>query len=335
MDQRGIRCGRGTCRWVWVVCGWCVWLTPAVAQGSAVVLETSSGSLHGTLVSPAEAETVVLIVPGSGPTDRDGNNALGGAMRLQSDAYRQLAEALAQAGSGPGVATLRYDKRGIGQSAAAGQDESAMRFEHGIEDAAGWLAWLHDAGYARVMVLGHSEGALIGLEAAAQAREAGLRVDGVVLACPQALNASETLRRQLRPQLPDDWWTQADAALGRLEAGETVQLAELPPVLWSLFRPSVQPYLSSWFRYTPATSLAAWGGPTLIVGGTTDAQVAFADVAALASGQHEAGLVLLAGVNHLMKDVTGDLATQLPSYRDPSIPLSPRLLRVVRRFVER
>ena len=60
---------------------------------------------------------VVLIIPGSGPTDMDGNSA---ALPGKNNSLKYLAEGLA----GKGIASLRYDKRGIASSASAGKDES-------------------------------------------------------------------------------------------------------------------------------------------------------------------------------------------------------------------
>ena len=76
------------------------------------------GPLEGTLLDAGKGAPVVLIVPGSGPTDRDGNNPIG----VTSAPYRLLAEAL----GAKGVSTVRIDKRGLGGSKAAVDNRQAI-----------------------------------------------------------------------------------------------------------------------------------------------------------------------------------------------------------------
>lgn len=126
-----------------------------------VVLNTSTGALKGKMVTPNQESgyPVVLIIPGSGLTDMDGNSA---ALPGKNNSLRYLAEGLA----GKGIASLRYDKRGIASSASAGKDEYSMRFEDGIKDARGWIDYLSkDKRISGIYVLGHSEGALVGMAA--------------------------------------------------------------------------------------------------------------------------------------------------------------------------
>jgi hypothetical protein len=112
-------------------------LVPASAAAQSanevgIVLDTPAGKIAGSLLLPAAkgAAPVALIIAGSGPTDRDGNSSM---IPGRNDSLRMLAQALAQAG----IASVRYDKRGVGASAQAVQSESALRFETYIDDAAG------------------------------------------------------------------------------------------------------------------------------------------------------------------------------------------------------
>ncbi len=122
-------------------------------------IDRPDATVRGTLEMPKDVHTkipIVLIVAGSGPTDRDGNSLAG----LKSDAYKLLAAALAQRG----IASLRYDKRGVGQSSFRG-DVSKIVLGDFTEDArAIVLALKGDARFSSVSVLGHSEGGLHGLE---------------------------------------------------------------------------------------------------------------------------------------------------------------------------
>lgn len=285
-------------------------------------LDVESGVLHGTVLLPAGSgpHPVVFLHPGSGPTDRDGNTA---ALPGQNNSLRLLAEALAERG----VASLRVDKRGVGESAGALTSEADLRFDHYVEDAAAWLRHLDaDPRFGEVVAGGHSEGALIALLAGRQADS-----DAALLIAGPGRPAGAIIREQLGPQLSPALYAQADSALAALERGETG--VPSPPGLDALFRPSVQPYLASWLRYDPAVELATFGKPTLVVQGTTDVQASVADARALAASRPGIELVLIEGMNHVLKPVTGGPAEQAPSYGDPTLPLAPGLVDAVVGFV--
>jgi pimeloyl-ACP methyl ester carboxylesterase len=255
---------------------------------------TAWGQLAGTLLLPAGEGPfcAALLIAGSGPTDRDGNNPL---LPAPIDNLKRLAHALAA----HGVATLRYDKRGVGASACPGLSEEALRFEHLVDDATLLASSLAlDERIARVVLAGHSEGALI----AALAADEG---QAVVSIAGAGLPASTILRRQLRGRLPDDLARQAYATLDALERGETVD--DVPDDLVLLFRPSVQPYLISWFRHDPPSVLSQLQGPVLIVQGTADAQVGVEHAHCLLEGKPDARLRIVEGMDHLLA-LHGDIA---------------------------
>ncbi|MEO1273724.1 MAG: alpha/beta hydrolase, partial [Myxococcota bacterium] len=107
----------------------------AAASSENVSVDHNGVTLHGTLLLP-ETENAptaaILIIAGSGPTDRDGNSPV---IPGTNNSLRYLAEALAE----NGVASLRYDKRFIGQSVSPGLVESELRFDHYADDAAALL----------------------------------------------------------------------------------------------------------------------------------------------------------------------------------------------------
>ena len=124
-----------------------------------VVLNTKEGQIKGKMLLPGGVKTcpVVLIIAGSGPTDMDGNSAIG---NLRNNSLKFLAEGLAA----NGIASLRFDKRGIGTSASAGKEESKLRFEDYVNDVTGWIDYLaKEKRFTTITVAGHSEGALIGM----------------------------------------------------------------------------------------------------------------------------------------------------------------------------
>lgn len=286
-----------------------------------VTLPAQPAPLHGTLLTPESPRAVAVILPGSGPTDRDGNSPLG----VSAGSYRLLAEGLAE----QGVATLRIDKRGIGESASTAMAETDLRFSHYVEDARTWAAEAASrAGRRCAWLIGHSEGALIALAAVEGGND---KVCGLVLLSGAGRPARVVIEEQLGSQLPDPLRTQAFHALAELEAGRTV--ADTPPALAALLRPSVQPYLISWLRLDPAALIAAWDGPVMIGQGTTDLQTTEADANALAGAQPAARLVLWEGVNHLLKLAPADRAANAATYGDPTLPLAPGVVDDIAGFI--
>lgn len=295
----------------------------AHAKEEPITLQTPTGTLSGTLQRPdgAAPAGVVLIVAGSGPTDRDGNNPLAG----RNDSLKLLAEALAQAG----YASVRYDKRGIGQSIAAGVDESALRLDTYVDDAAAWVDRLAaDGHYRSVTVAGHSEGALIGTLAAQRGKVASF-----IALAGTADGLATLLRKQLAGKLPPGLAADNERVLQALEQGRTT--ADVPAPLQVMYRPSVQPYVISALRYQPARELAKLHIPVLLVQGTTDIQVGVEQVHALHAAKPDACLAIMPGMNHLLKEVSGDLAAQQRSYADPSLPLHHGLAPAIAGFLRK
>ena len=302
-------------------------LTPALLAASLlagpvsteIALPSQPAPLHGTLLTPDGATAVAVILPGSGPTDRDGNSPLG----VSASTYRLLADGLAE----QGIATVRIDKRGIAASAAAGPAEADLRFDSYAADARAWATEAASrAGLPCAWLIGHSEGALVALKAV----ENDDKICGLVLLSGAGRPAGAVLREQLAT-LPEPMKTQAFAVLTELEAGRTV--ADTPPALAALFRPSVQPYLISWLPLDPAALLAAYDGPVFIGQGTTDLQIGVTDAQGLAAANPKATLKLWDGVNHLLKTAPADRAANLATYSDPTLPLAPGVEEDVRSFI--
>ncbi|WP_339930112.1 alpha/beta fold hydrolase [uncultured Brevundimonas sp.] len=290
---------------------------------TAVTLPAQPAPLHGTLLAPeGTARAVAVILPGSGPTDRNGNSPQFG---ITAQTYRLLARGLAD----QGIATVRIDKRGIGESAAAAPSEADLRITAYVDDARAWAAEAATrTGQPCAWLIGHSEGALIALAAA---DGHGDSICGLVLLSGAGRPGGVILREQLGPQLPEPMKTEAFHVLSELEAGRTV--ADTPPALAALFRPSVQPYLISWLALDPTALIAAWDGPVLIGQGTTDIQIAVADAEAMAAAQPDARLVLWEGVNHVLKVAPADRAANIATYADPDLPLAPGVVDDVAGFI--
>jgi len=287
-----------------------------------VVLPSEPAPLHATLLTPeGPSRAAAVILPGSGPTDRDGNSPGG----LVASSYRLLAEGLAE----QGVATVRIDKRGVGQSGSAMIAEHDLTFQTYIDDARAWAAQAaRVTGQPCVWLIGHSEGSQIALAAA---QDGNPSVCGLVLLAGAGRPAGVILRDQFRAGLPEALRAPAFAALDELEAGRTVTNA--PPELAALFRLSVQPYLISWIGLDPTDLIRAYEGPVMIGHGSTDIQVGMVDANALSAARPTAHLVVWEGVNHVLKVAPADRAGNIATYGNPNLPLAPGVVDDVAGFI--
>lgn len=287
--------------------------TPHTFMQRPISLVTDQGSLHGTLLRPQSAQPVpvALLIAGSGPTDRDGNNPAGG----HNDSLKRLAQALAK----QGIASVRYDKRGIAASRAATPDERDLSVEQYVADVAAWGHLLKaDPAFSRLILIGHSEGALIASLAAPIAN-----ADALISIAGSSRPIDQVLREQLHYRLPPKLLAQSNRVLDSLLAGQATE--EVPDELLVLFRPSVQPYLISLFRHNPSEAFARLKIPALIAQGSHDIQVGVADAHALKAAKPNAQLVIVESMNHALRIVPLDVKAQLASYNNARQPLA-RLL---------
>lgn len=296
----------------------------AFAAQRPVSLDVGGGTVYGTELTPDGVSgklPVVLLHAGSGPTDRDGNNTL---LPGPNDALRMVAEGLAR----QGIASIRYDKRGIGASALPVWKEENLRLDDYVGDAAAWLRKLRaDPRFSRVVMAGHSEGAQIASEACAQGG-----ADACVLIAGPAHALDEVLREQLKDKLPPPLMEESDRILAALKEGKTVD--KVPPPLMVLYRPEVQPYLISSLQHDPRKAIAALKMPVLILQGTSDIQVPETEAKELSAAAPKARLVIVEGMNHLLKMVGKDEALQQKSYGSPDMPVAPQLIDALSSFVK-
>jgi len=281
------------------------------AAENEIVLKTSTGDIFGSILIPENdsKDIVVLFICGSGPTDRNGNNR-----QMVNNSIRFLAEDLKNAG----IPSVRYDKRGIAARKAAGRKEEDLRFSHNTDDARAWIELLAKD-YKRVVVIGHSEGAQIGVLAAID----NPRCVAVVTIAGAGRAADEILKEQLAAQ-SSTMLAMAEPFLESLKNGVTVD--NVPPELMALFRPSVQPYFISWLAVAPVAEIAKITVPVLIIQGETDIQISPGDATLLQKAQPKATMVLIPNMNHVFKECpTTDRTLQIQTYIDPKLKNIPAL----------
>jgi uncharacterized protein len=285
------------------------------------VSEITAGELHGTYLSSGKHTPVVLIVPGSGPTDRDGNSPLG----VKGNTYLMLAEALAR----HRISSVRVDKRGMFASIGAG-DANAASVGLYTKDYHDWIdAIRKEAGVKCVWLLGHSEGALM-VSAAAQGRK---DVCGLILVSGMGRKMGDVIREQISSNPANaPVQDQAFAAIADLEAGRHPDTTNLHPALLPLFAPKVQDFLISVFAADPVEAVRKAGKKTLIIQGTTDLQVTLED-AKLLNAAPRTKLVMVEGMNHMLKEAPMDRAANIATYTDPALPIMQRVPDAIAKFI--
>jgi len=302
-----------------------------VTAVSAQVVETEvtldrNGTLSGTLSAydfSGPAGPAALIIAGSGPTDRNANGP-----GIHPNTYKMLAEALAA----EGITTLRFDKRGVIHSAMALSSEKDLRIQTYAGDAKAWAEELRTQTHTEcVWLIGHSEGALI----AEMVAQDNPHICGLVLISGAGRKAGDLLRDQLdhAPQpIPDALKKTAFDIIARLEQGQTVD--DLTPSFQALFRPSVQPYMISWMALDPPALLAKLKQPVLILQGDNDIQIKVDDAKKLAAARPDARLVILPGVNHVLKIAPTERRANADTYRNPVLPLAPGIADAIAAFMK-
>lgn len=282
-----------------------------------ITLQTKTGEIFGTLTTPEKFDKipVALIIAGSGPTDRDGNNPM-----MKNNSLKILASELSK----NGIATLRYDKRGIAESKGAGKSESDLRFDDYVNDAKEWIQLLKkDKRFSRVIVIGHSEGSLIGMIT-------GTTADKFISIAGAGQSGDKILKEQLSSQ-PKEVQDLSFPMIDSLKNGKTID--NVPPMLNSLFRPTVQPYMISWFKYDPQNEIKKLSIPTLILQGTNDIQVSVEDAKRLSNANPKAELVLINNMNHIFRIIDGDKQANMATYSKGDLPIANELVKSITTFI--
>ncbi|MFJ7972632.1 alpha/beta hydrolase [Psychrobacillus sp. NPDC096389] len=294
-----------------------------VEENRLVEVKVEGGMMSGQLEIPDGQGPfpLMVIIAGSGPTDRNGNSI---ALPGKNNSLKMLAEDLAK----EGVATIRYDKRGVGKNMSLASKEEDLRFDHYIDDAAAWVQLAkEDARFSNVGIIGHSEGSLIGMVASQKAD-----ADVFISIAGAGRPIDEVLLEQLQVQLPANLLKESTEILEKLKQGE--QVKTVSPELQSVFRPSVQPYMISWLQYDPAEQLQKLNNPILLVNGNTDIQVPVKDAELLHEAKKDSELLIVDNMNHILKEAPADREGNIATYSNPDLPLAKGLIDGIVEFLE-
>lgn len=275
--------------------------------------------LNGTLYTPLKqnnATKLVILIAGSGPTNRDGNQ-----IGLTNNSLKLLAESLVN----NGIAVYSYDKRIFAQMASGKLDEASLTFDNFIDDAKAVILYFkNQKKYHSITVAGHSEGALIGMVAANGNADAYISIAGA------GRPIDEVLLEQIEKQAPF-LKEEVEKNLATLKNGNTFELKN--QMLASLFRASVQPYMISWIKYNPQNEIKKLQIPSLLINGDKDIQVSVQDAQLLQQAKPNAQLHIIPNMNHIFKVIKGDDMENKASYTNPELPICVELTSIITTFI--
>lgn len=302
-------------------------ITHCWAGESEVTIKCHWGNISATLATPDNgSDTAIVIVAGSGPTDRNGNSS----MQLVTDCYKSLSNELVA----EGFAVLRYDKRAIGRSPIPATDIPNLILDDYVDDAIECIDYLRDMGYKRVFIAGHSEGGLIALIAANR----NAKVDGLILLAAPGYPMDEILHTQLSAQLMPMYaglLAKSDDIIRSLKAGEMVAIEEVPTELMSLYHPTIQPFLINSMQYDPATLAKGCSVPMLIITGGNDIQVSVDNGEVIAQNAPKAKHITFDKMTHVLKDWSSknQMDQLINVYNNPQRPLTEGLTTTIAEFI--
>jgi alpha/beta superfamily hydrolase len=274
--------------------------------------------IDGTLLHPKAIEkpSLAIIIAGSGPTNRNGNQNF-----LKNNSLKKLAEGL----SNRGIATFRYDKRIVKQIRHGNVDKDIM-FDDFVSDAIAVVEYFKkkDA-YSKIYVIGHSQGSLVGMLSAKD------KADGFISLAGAGNNIGDVLVDQVTQMAPK-LGEETQRIVDLLKEGNTT--TDYPAVLESLFRQDLQLFMINWMRHYPSEILKTLKMPILIINGTKDLQVSESEAQLLKAANEKATLTIIENMNHVLFEIKGDDLENSKSYNESVRPISPQLIKSITDFIK-
>ncbi|MBT8256764.1 MAG: alpha/beta hydrolase [Bacteroidia bacterium] len=274
--------------------------------------------VDGTLLLPDGVENppLAVIIAGSGPTDRNGNQQM-----MNTNSLKYLAQGLSE----KGIATFRYDKRILKQMKERTLNEESISFDEFIKDAIDVVEYFKRANaFSEIHIIGHSQGSLVGMIAAQG------RADGFVSLAGAGQSIDNLIVDQLAKQAPG----LKDNARQAFDDMRSIGVAvNYSPGLSSIFRRQIQPFMITWMAYDPQVELAKLDIPVLIINGERDLQVQVSEAEKLKAALPSAQYLIVPKMNHILKEIEGDDVENSKSYNLPRLPVVPELIDTVGTFI--
>jgi pimeloyl-ACP methyl ester carboxylesterase len=274
--------------------------------------------IDGTLLIPEqnEANKLAIIIAGSGPTDRNGNQNF-----LINNSLKKLAEEL----TNNGIATFRYDKRIVKQIRQGNLDNN-IKFDDFINDASDVITHFKTSNqFSEIFVIGHSQGSLVGMIASQD------KVNGFISLAGTGQNIGDVIIEQINntaPMLKED----TEQVVSILKAGKTTN--DYPLALSSMFSKDIQPFMISWMAYNPTNIINSLNCPVLIVNGTKDLQVSVKEAELLKRANDNSNIVIIEKMNHVLIEIEGDDLENSKSYNESFRKISPTLIENITNFIK-
>ena len=275
--------------------------------------------IDGTLLIPETSKKtpLAIIIQGSGPTDRNGNQT-----SLKNNSLKFLAEGLYN----KNIASFRYDKRLVKLILEGKFKESDANFNDFIADAKAVTNYfINDNRFSEIIIIGHSQGSLVGMIAA---KEDG--VDKYISLAGAGQEIDDVIIDQLKTQAPN-LVESARKSFDDIRVNGVAQ--NYDPNLATIFRPSLQPFMYSWMQYNPKTEIAKLEIPVLIINGDKDIQVQVSEAEKLKKANPNAELVIIKNMNHIFKEIKGDITENQMSYNKEEIQIMPKLIKTISSFI--
>lgn len=288
------------------------------AQSISEITIPISGGILSAELTEVNKNYIIISIAGSGPTDRDGNNP-----QMKNNSLIMLSDSLVS----KGFSTLRIDKRGVGKSTVAEMKEENLSFDTFVNDLSKWVNALKEKGFQRIYLMGHSEGSLISIIAS----QRNSNINGLISIAGAGTSADSILMTQMKMQPPQI----QELVKNYLDTLKNEKLlSNVPPYMYALFRPSVQPYMISWIKYNPSIEISKLNIPILILQGDSDLQVSIEDAHKLNNANPSSSLKILSSTNHVLKIVKDQMENQ-KSYMDTSFALNSDIAVLIKGFIDK
>jgi len=287
-------------------------------QENEIDIPTNTEIIYGTLLTPNSVKKppLVILIPGSGPTDRDGNNAV-----MKNNSLKYLAESLSK----QKIATYRFDKSVLTFTKKDTLKIKALTFNTFINEATSVIKYFKKSKkYSKIIIAGHSQGSLVGMVASQNNADAFISLEGA------GRPIDEILIEQIAKQAP---YLKEETIRVLKELKQRKLVTDFNPMLISLFNQQVQPFLISWIQYNPQVEIKKLTIPILIIQGTKDIQVSIKDAELLHNANTTSKLQLIENMNHIFKEINGGVNENLQSYSNPKLPITPILTTTILNFI--
>ena len=272
--------------------------------------------IDGTLLTSGNETHLAIIIAGSGPIDRNGNQNF-----LKNNSLKKLAEGL----TNNGIATFRYDKRTVKQIRKGRLDNNIL-FDDFVTDAIAVVDYFKTQNsYSKIYIIGHSQGSLVGLLAAKD------NIDGFISLAGAGQSFDTMILEQIE-NMDQSLVEPTEATFKSLRAGQTT--TNYPVALASIFNIDIQPFIMNWMQYDPIEIIKDLQIPILIINGTKDLQVSVAEAERLNEASKTSQLKLIENMNHVLFIIEGDDLENSKSYNESFRPIANELIQSVTSFIK-